>query len=114
MKTATATKLLIEEGERRNIATLLIPHGKQLEPGKTYFKLLHGRNRPEENLDDWGFAGPTFGPLEWFHITYLQTYRLGRGSFEMEIGITEDMFVWEGKYYGDAEVFVAAGEGGAA
>jgi hypothetical protein len=110
---ATA-KRQIEESERRNIAALLVPHGKQLQAAKTYFKLLHGRNRPEENLDEWGFAGPIFGPLEWFHITYLQTYRLGRDNFEMEIAITEDMFVWEGKYYGDAEVFVAAKNGGAA
>ena len=101
----------LADSERRNIAELLVREGQPLHAGKTYFKLFHGRNRPDENLDDWGFAGPVFGPLDWFHITYLQTYRFGRGSFETEIAITEDMFVWDGKYYGDAEIFVAGKSG---
>jgi hypothetical protein len=113
MKTAPATKRL-EESERRSIAALLAPQGQTLQAGKTYLKLLHGRNTPEENLDDWGLAGPIFGPLGWFHITYLQTYRFGQGGFEAEIAVTQDMFVWDGKYYGDAEVFVAGGKAGEA
>ena len=103
----------LAEGERRSIAALLVPHGRPLQAGKTYFKLLHGRDKPDENLDDWGFSGPVFGPLDWFHITYLQTYRFGRESFEAEIAVTADMFVWDGKYYGDAEVFVAEKNRGA-
>lgn len=112
MTIATATRRL-EESERRSIAALLAPEGASLQAGKTYLKLLHGRNTTEENLDEWGFAGPTFGPLDWFHITYLQTYRFGRDTFEAEIAVTADLFVWEGKYYGDAELFVANKKQGA-
>jgi hypothetical protein len=94
-----------EDIQRRSIASLVLPEGHPLEHGKTYLKLLHGRNRVDENLDDWGFEGPTFGPLDWFHVTYLQSFRFGRDEVEAEIATTEDMFLWEGKYYGDAEIF---------
>lgn len=96
------------------VSALLVPEGQPLQAGQTYLKLLHGRNKPDENLDNWGVAGPVFGPLEWFHITYLQTYRFGRDGFEAEVAVTEDMFVWDRKYYGDAEVFVANRNRGAA
>jgi hypothetical protein len=95
-----------ENIEHLCIASLLVPSGQPLEMGRTYLKLLHGRNRADENLDEWGFNGPTFGPLDWFHITYLQTFRFGRANAEAEIEVFDDMFVWEGKYYGDAEIFV--------
>jgi hypothetical protein len=36
--------------------------------------------KPEENPDDWGFASSIFDPVDWFHITSLQTYRFGRGG----------------------------------
>lgn len=91
--------------DRQRTQLLLVPEGQKLEHGKTYFKLFHGRNRVDENLDDWGFTGPTFGPLDWFHITYLRTFRFGADNIESEVAIVEDMFVWEGKYYGDAEIF---------
>lgn len=110
MRTAKANTLLLE-GDPRNIAGLIVPNGQALQAGKVYLKLLHGRNSPDENLDEWGFQGPTFGPLDWFHITYLQTYRFGRDHFEMELAVTDDLFVWDAKYYGDAEVFVAGALG---
>jgi hypothetical protein len=94
-----------EHIKRQRIDMLLVPAGQPLEHGQTYLKLLHGRNRVDENLDDWGFSGPTFGPLDWFHITYLHTFRFGRDNVDAEIATVEDMFVWDGKYYGDAEIF---------
>jgi len=102
------------QSKYHDIASLLVPGGQRLQAGRMYLKLLHGRNNPDENLDNWGFNGPVFGPLDWFHITYLQTYRFGRGPLEAEIAVTADMFVWDGKYYGDAEVFVADKRYGAA
>lgn len=46
------------------------------EPG-TYLKLLHGRETPDEEMDDWGPDGPWIGPLEWFHCTYMTFISLG-------------------------------------
>ena len=78
---------------------------------KTYIQLLHGRNHPDEELNDWGFDGPTLGPIEWIHITYNSTINI---KFEGEdnptdicnteedgICLTPDMFYYDGKYYGD-------------
>ena len=42
----------------------------------TYMKLFHGRNTPDEDLDDWGADGPIIGPLQWVHTTYGATIRL--------------------------------------
>jgi hypothetical protein len=35
-----------------------------------YLKLMHGRDDPEQQMDDWGFDGPVLGPLEAVHFTY--------------------------------------------
>lgn len=34
-------------------------------------ELLHGRDNPEANMDDWGFDGPTLNSLEFCHVTYM-------------------------------------------
>lgn len=40
-------------------------------PHKTiYIHLYNGRSYPEEELDDWGTDGPTFGPYEHVQTTY--------------------------------------------
>jgi len=35
-----------------------------------YLFFYHGRHTSEEELDDWGFNGPTFGPYSRIAITY--------------------------------------------
>ena len=104
-KSKFAPRLLNHSVHAGDSDTLLVPEGQPLKEGATYFKLLHGRHRADENLDDWGFNGPVFGPLDWFHITYLQTFRFGRDNLEAALATFGDMFVWKGKYYGDAEIF---------
>src|ERR1035438_2114674 len=105
----TTTLFRSAETEKRHIAALLVPTGQALKKGRMYLRLFHGRNRPDENLDNWGFAGPTFGPLEFFHITYLTTFRFARDEFEHELSAKHDLFEFGGKYYGDLIVFVAGG-----
>lgn len=89
---------------------LLIPDGRRLMPGKLYLRLYHGRNEPDEELDDWGFDGPVFGPLDCVAQTYLAEFRLDGPD-----GVTDsvvlkthgDLVVWGGKYYGDLAIFIA-------
>ena len=38
-----------------------------------YLHLYHGRLDPDEQLEAWGFDGPTLGPLEYVHGTYAST-----------------------------------------
>src|SRR5690349_6848040 len=55
---------------------LCIPKGTPLVPGKMYLRLYHGRTDPGQNMDEWGFVGPTFGPLSCYVHTYCCTFRL--------------------------------------
>ena len=65
---------------------LLIPQGTPLVPGKMFLRLYHGRTDPGQEMDDWGFVGPTFGPLSCYVHTYCCTFRI-----HGECGATE---VW--------------------
>lgn len=75
--------------------------------GKMYLRLFHGRNSIDEELDGWGFEGPTFGPLDSFHATYLTTFNIYRDTDEAELIAAHDLFRFEGKYYGDMSIFIA-------
>jgi hypothetical protein len=89
--------------------TLLVPAGKPLGKGKLYLRLYHGRKNPDQDMDDWGFNGPVFGPLSAVVMTYLTTIRLHgiRLCDEVWLETTRDMVQWQGDYYGDFELFVA-------
>ena len=40
-----------------------------------YLHLFHGRDTDEEQPEDWGYAGPSLGPLRYVHGTYSATLR---------------------------------------
>jgi hypothetical protein len=88
---------------------LLIPTGTSLVPGKMYLRLFHGRTDPAQKMDDWGFAGPTFGPLTCYVHTYCCTFRLYGESDHHELWLEKygDMIRWGNAYFGDMEVFIA-------
>lgn len=46
----------------------------------TYLTLWHGRKTPDENLDDWGSNGPTFGPFEEVTVTYGAHVKASKGD----------------------------------
>lgn len=84
-------------------------------PGKVYLHLYHGRNHPDERLDDWGFSGPTLGPVQFFHTTYAATLciKFEDGSEYLchtskdPMYLHDDLLCCDGKYYGDWTVYVA-------
>lgn len=88
---------------------LLISKGTPLQPGKMYLRLYHGRCNPDQEMDDWGFVGPTFGPLSCYVHTYCSTFRIHGASDTSELWLEThgDMIRWGGSFYGDLEVFVA-------
>jgi hypothetical protein len=106
--TASLTASLARFGAD-NSAQLLAPTGKRLRRGKLYLRLYHGRNDPNQEMDEWGFEGPTFGPLSAVVLTYLTTIRIygPNPSHELWLETTRDMVRWQGKYFGDFEIFVA-------
>ncbi len=90
--------------------------GKMTRGSNLYLRLFHGRDEAEQDMGDWGFDGPTFGPLD--HIQW--TYGEVRMSFASDadakrfgfdnpcmamLDIQGDLVLWQGKYYGDWEVF---------
>lgn len=87
---------------------LIVPSGHALTAGKLYLHLYHGRKNPAEEMDDWGFAGPTFGPLTCVVQTYFTTLRLlDPDGGELWLEQFDDLVVWEDCYYGDLSIFVA-------
>ncbi len=90
--------------------SLLVPKGTLLVPGKMFLRLYHGRTVPDQEMDDWGFVGPTFGPLSSYVHTYCCTFRIhGDGdSSEVWLEKHDDMIRWDGCFYGDMEVFIAS------
>jgi len=71
-----------------------------------YIRLFHGRNDPNQDMDDWGSDGPVFGPYNFVHTTYTSFVRLGlKDGMCQELNVYEDMLYYDGVYYGDWSVF---------
>ncbi len=88
---------------------LIVPSGARLAPRKMYLRLYHGRRDPNQVMEDWGFGGPTFGPLSCYVHTYCRTFRMHAecDAHEIWLETLDDMICWDGCYYGDFEVFIA-------
>ncbi len=84
-------------------------------------QLFHGRDNPNEEIDDWGFDGPTIGPLRFVHTTYANFVRLAfvdeatqKRFFPdspavfpdpVDLYVDTDCLAYGGSYYGDWSVF---------
>lgn len=90
--------------------SLLVPMGTPLTPGKMFLRLYHGRTEPAQEMDEWGFVGPTFGPLSCYIHTYCCHFRIYGESDGREIWLErhDDLIRWNGCFYGDMEVFIAS------
>lgn len=90
------------------VTPLLVPAGRPLIEGKLYLQLYHGRKDPAQAMDDWGFIGPTFGPLNCVVQTYFSTTGLhGCDDKALWLEKHDDMIAWDGAYFGDLSIFVA-------
>lgn len=86
------------------------------KPG-LYLGLFHGRDDPNEQMNGWGFNGPTVGPLVWCHTTYAHDIKIefesacdakayvGDDCVQQELRLQGDMLVFDGKFYGDWTVY---------
>jgi len=89
---------------------------KPKKPG-LYLGLFHGRQVPGEAMSDWGFDGPTIGPLKWCHTTYAFDIKIefehagdavdyfGFEQDQFELDVNGDLLVFNGMYYGDWTVY---------
>lgn len=92
---------------------------KPKKPG-LYLDLFHGRRLPLEQMNDWGFDGPTIGPLKWCHTTYAFNIKIqfensvdavnyfGIQREQFLLDMNGDLVVFDGKYFGDWTVYYVA------
>jgi hypothetical protein len=94
-----------------------------------YLQLFHGRDDPNEEMDDFGYDGPTIGPLEYLQLTYMCDIKFAmkptvfntffpeladvkartilnptEGDIHHSLTIENDLILYDGKYYGDCSI----------
>ena len=76
-----------------------------------YLHLLHGRNQLDQEMTDWGFEGPTLGPLKFVQGIYLDYLWIEFTGTEqsMRIEYSEDCLVYDNQYFGQYTVFCQDG-----
>jgi hypothetical protein len=83
---------------------------KNPPPTGVYLELFHGRRTKDEELDDWGSAGPIFGPLAYVHTTYQNHIKFEQNGDWKELWLQEGMIFYDGIWYGDWTVFPLDGK----
>ena len=75
-----------------------------------YLRLWHGRQNPNEDLDDWGTDGPILGPFDSIGGTYCSDLKAFSGD-DHEVWFTfhQDLLYYDGMFYGDWSVCQDAG-----
>lgn len=74
-----------------------------LEPGRLYLSLFHGRKSIDEQLDDWGFDGPTIGPLDYIQVTYMSDVKFSASPEVMDWFFPDVIAEWRAKGYSNAK-----------
>lgn len=89
-----------------------------------YLALLHGRNDPDEEMDDWGSDGPLIGPLRCVHTTYALELKIEFVSKEAEekyfieprypnnrqLGLIQGLIEYNQVLYGDWIIYVVSAQ----
>lgn len=71
-----------------------------------YLHLFHGREEPDQSLEDWGEQGPVLGPFEFAHVTYGEEINLDDEGAGLKL--VGGLIYYGGVYYGDFSVISAA------
>lgn len=120
MNTQELIELPVDEVALAELRTLETHDPKT--PGM-YLYLFHGRKSPDEEMNDFGETGPTFGPLVNVHVTYMSSIAISYGEDGLlhmhgacmgvdgvirrdPMFIVDDLIYYDGMYYGDWSVFV--------
>lgn len=75
---------------------------------RIYVHLYHGRKSPDEELDDWGAKGPTFGPYESIQLTYRDHVKMHADRFSdfHDFMWIDDLIYYDGMWYADFSIFI--------
>jgi hypothetical protein len=67
-----------------------------------FLHLFHGRSHPDDQPEDWGTVGPTFGPIKSLSGTYGDPPHFVFENFkEGYLSAIEDLIHYDDTYYGD-------------
>lgn len=67
-----------------------------------FLRLFHGRKEPNQDMDDWGFDGPIFGPYIGIHGVYRNNINLSKRNGDIDmLYVANDLVYYDGSYYGD-------------
>lgn len=69
-----------------------------------YLVFYHGRNTPDEHMDDWGFPGPIVGPFVSIHIVYGFIHLCDEVGEYCDLIKANDTYPVSNKYYGDISI----------
>src|SRR3546814_11506064 len=71
-----------------------------------YLHLFNGRNSPDQEMDDWGFDGPTIGQLDSVHTTSGDNIKicLTNHADTLGLGLEQDYMISEGRGGGSERV----------
>jgi hypothetical protein len=84
--------------------------------------LFHGRDTPNQVMNDWSFDGPALGPLQHVHTIYACNVRVqfispsdahlltGNNDTFLELQLNGDLLCFNGKLYGDWTVYMVTPE----
>lgn len=93
-------------------------YGDKPERPGLYLGLFHGRETSDEEMNEWGFAGPMIGPLSWVHTTYAFTLRVkflhesdarryfDSAELEQRLTFNGDLLEFGDQFFGDWTVYV--------
>ena len=93
-------------------------YGEKPDRPGLYLGLFHGRDTPDEEMNEWGFEGPMIGPLRWVHTTYAFTIRIefvhqsdalryfSSAEVEQDLTFSGDMLAFGDQFFGDWTVYV--------
>ena len=107
------------ERARSDIGSVVtaLQQARSLPPPEAHvlaIKLFHGRQRPDEELRDWGADGPLLR-IEYIHVVYFATFQVGTTDNE-EVWLepwthgkhdgvlVDDLIHYDGMFYGDWNV----------
>lgn len=70
-----------------------------------YIVLFHGRDNPEQDMDDWGYDGPVFGPYDSVSVTYFCDVKLCIDHDIVDTLINhEGLVYYNNEYFGDFDI----------
>ena len=67
-----------------------------------FLHLFHGRDDPNKDMDDWGYSGPTLGPLRYVHTTYMSDVKFAMEREAFKKFFPEVFAEWDAKGYCNA------------